>query len=220
MDGSEKQYTEQEKMEQLKVQSNKMRKKLIVILIAVASAILVLLLAVLLIEKLTAPKLPEIPDYEFYPTYQGNIMEYDRYLDLDRQVYYSEFGMTTSITDENREEFDASVLFLYEYIQCIIAGDSERYNRFFSQSYFKDCDPQAPFTPQMLYRIAITYRSTEEDTSGDKLITYQLDYMLFENDGTFRRDVESDASRPQHVTLRISPDGSIEIEKLVTNYIS
>ena len=220
MNESEKQYTDKEKIDALKAQSKGMRKKLIIALSAVVGAIAVLMLTLLLIERLTAPKLPEIPEYEFYPTYQGNIMEYDKYLDLDRQVYYSELGTTTSITDENRDEFDPSVLFLNDYIQSIIAGDSVRYNGFFSQSYFEECEAQAPFTPQMLYRIVVTYLATEEDASGSKLITYQLEYMIFENDGSFRRDIGSDASRPQHLTLRVLPDGSAEIEKLVTNYIS
>ena len=217
MNESEKQYTE--KTDALKTQSKGMRKKLVVALIAVTAAILVLVLVLFLIESLSRPKLPELPEYEFYPTYQGNIMEYDRYLDLDRQVYYSEMGTTTSITEENREEFDPAVLFLYDYVQSIIAGDHTRYNQFFSDSYFKECDPQTPFSPQMLYRIVITYQSTEEE-AGDKLITYRLDYMIFENDGTFRRDIESDASRPQIVTLRVTPNGEIAIEKLITNYIS
>ena len=219
MNGSEKNYMEQEKIAELQAQSRKMRKKMIVVLSVVIAVILLLVIAILVINKLTAPKTPDLPDYEFYPTYQGNIMEYDRYLDLDRQVYYSEMGTTTSITEENREEFDPAVLFLYDYVQSIIAGDHTRYNQFFSDSYFKECDPQTPFSPQMLYRIVITYQSTEEE-AGDKLITYRLDYMIFENDGTFRRDIESDASRPQIVTLRVTPNGEIAIEKLITNYIS
>ena len=58
----------------------------------------------------------------------------------------------------------------------------------------------------------------ETDENGDKLVTYILEYMIYQNDGTFRRDVGSDAIRPQHVTLRVSPSGDMHIEKIVTIY--
>lgn len=207
-------------IEAYKEQSNKMRKRILIILAVAVAAIILLFGAILLIEKLTAPKQPDLPEYEFYPTYQGNIMEYQPYLELDRQVYYSEHGVTQSITDENKQDFDASVLFLYDYIQCIITGDHVRYNQMFAPSYFEECQMQGAFSPQMLYNIVITLDSTLQDGKGGKLITYQLDYMFFQNDGTFRRDVDSNASRPQKITVRVADDGTVLIEKLITNYIS
>ena len=48
-------------------------------------------------------------------------------------------------------------------------------------------------------------------------VTYRVDYMIRKNNGTFRRDVGSDAIRPQYVVLLVSPDGSdIAIENVYT----
>ena len=70
----------------------------------------------------------------------------------------------------------------------------------------------------MLYNMKITYSAEETAENGDKMVTYVLEYMIHQNDGTFRRDVDSDASRPQRVTLRITPLGEIKIERIVTVY--
>jgi hypothetical protein len=176
-------------------------------------------LVALELKKRKGNEIREYEQSEFSPTYQGDIMEYKKYLDLDRSVKYcadpSGYGMTQAITEENQKDFDAGVLFLRDYIQTIVAGDAEAYNACFSEAYFEHNDPQKSFTPQMVYGSVITYLS--EQTDGDsKLVTYKLEYMIFENDGSFRRDILSNASREQRVTLRLTPSGQITIEKLIT----
>ena len=70
----------------------------------------------------------------------------------------------------------------------------------------------------MLYQCKITY--IDDGTDGaDKLMVYRLEYMIFRNDGSFRRDIASDASRPQNVLLRVTPDGRISIENISTIYM-
>ena len=54
----------------------------------------------------------------------------------------------------------------------------------------------------------------EAEYQGDRMWTYELCYKLFENDGSLRRDVGSDAIVPLYVTLRVTPDGEIAIEDL------
>ena len=51
-------------------------------------------------------------------------------------------------------------------------------------------------------------------------MTYLLEYMIFQNDGTVHDDVDSDASLPRYVTLRVDREGKILIEKIVTKYQS
>lgn len=210
-----------EGMEESLQKSKKMNQKLTLILCCVAGGMALLIAAAVLLTLLGRPKsqIREYEDSEFAPTYQGNIMEYDKYLGKDRSIKYcsdpSGYGMTLAVTDENREDFDAGVLFLCDYIQTIVDGDADAYNACFTEGYFEENERQKAFAPQMVYGTLITYQ--KEQTEGDvKLITYKLEYMIFENDGSFRRDILSNASRPQRIVLRISPDGSIAINELAT----
>ena len=60
------------------------------------------------------------------------------------------------------------------------------------------------FTAQKLYNIVITLISSEEiSQDGQKYdqYTYSLEYMICKNNGTFRTDVGSDASRKQAVVV-------------------
>ena len=206
--------------------SRKMRKKVFLIVLCALFALIILLCGVILIENLLFQSKPlpnQTPD-EFYPTYQGNIMEYDAYLELNRQIDYcsepSGYGVWESITDENREDFDAEVLFLYDYLQTVIAGDINAYNACFSELYFKSNDPKGYFSPQMIYNVKIRYISTEVLEREEKRMTYLLEYMIFQNDGSFHNDVGSDASMPRYVTLHVTKDEQILIEQIVTKYVS
>ena len=210
--------------EQLRSQSRKMKRRLILILTCVVGCLILISVLIKILDTVIGKDEIGVPDgtYEFYPTYEGNILENPDYLELNRQVSYcndpSGYGLTQSITDENRADFDANTLFLYDFLQTIIAGDASAYNACFHETYYKDNERKTSFSPQMLYNMEITYQSSESGESGDKLVTYLLEYMIYRNDGTFRRDIDSGASRPQYITLRVSADGSILIEKSITVY--
>jgi hypothetical protein len=102
-------------------------------------------------------------------------------------------------------------------MQTIIKGDAVAYNKMFNAKYFEDNEPKDAFSQQMLHEIKIRFLS-ESKEGEERLITYRLEYMIHRNDGTFRRDVGSDASRPQDITVRVGTDGKILIERLVTIY--
>jgi hypothetical protein len=199
-----------------------MRRSVIIIVACVLGVMAVLFGVVALVEALSRGK-SNVPDgdFEFYPVYEGDIMENAEYLGLNRQVDYcadpSGYGLTMSITDENREEFEDSVLFLHDYIQTIIKGDAATYNKLFNDKYFEDNKPKGAFSQQMLHEIDIRFMS-ESKEGEERLITYRLEYQIHRNDGTFRRDVDSDASRPQDITVRVGVDGSILIERVITYY--
>lgn len=210
--------------EEQKKRSQAMQKRLVRILICIFGAAVLVIGVAVAVALLTKPDETPVEYGEefFYPTYQGDIMQYESYLELDRKIQYcadpSGQGMTTSIEDDNEDEFPASVLFLRDYIQTVIAGDVNAYNAMFNEAYYEENEPQKPFSPQMIYRTRITYRLEQMD-GEDKMIAYWLEYMIFENDGSFRRDIASNASRRQNVVLRIKPDGTITIEELTTVYI-
>ncbi len=207
--------------------ASQMTKKKILIAVSVIVGVLLLLFGIVrLVEWIAqknANKLPEW-DYDFYSVYEGDIYENKQYMSLDRQVYYcadpAGYGEEISISEENLLDFDAGVSFLYFYLQTIIAGDTERYNAYFNEKYYQSNEPQSNFSPQMLYDMHIRYVSENEQDGGGKLVTYSLRYCIHRNDGTFRRDIGSNMSREQLVTLRISAtedDISIETIRLIVN---
>ncbi len=204
-------------------QSRRVKKRILMVGAAVL-AVLILLFGVLWLVDWLAHREAGVADgtYEFYPPYDGDIMENAEYLELNRMIDYCNdplgYGLRQSITEENEEEFDASVLFLRDYLQTVIAGDATAYNTYFNNTYFEDNEPKSAFYQQMLYNMAIYFESTEKQDGGDSLTTYRLEYMIYRNNGSFHRDVGSDAILPRHVTLRITPDGTIKIERIRTTY--
>ena len=218
--------TEEEKIEEhatVLERSRRMKKRILTVGAAVL-AVLIFLFGVLWLVDRLAHRGAGVADgaYEFYPPYDGDIMENPVYLELNRMIDYCNdpqgYGLRQSITEENEDEFDASGLFLRDYLQAVIAGDAETYNTYFNNVYFEDNEPRSAFYQQMLYNMVIYFESTEKQDGGDTLATYRLEYMIYRNNGSFRNDVGSDAILPRHVTLRISPDGSIKIEQIRTSY--
>ncbi len=194
------------------------------ILLAIGAVLGVLLLLWGVLELLTylnEQKKNQPPEYhyEFDTVYDGNILAYRPYLNLDRQIYYcadpAGYGLTQAVGEDNREDFPSEVLFLCEWLNTIVNGDAESYNGYFNRTYFENAEPQKQFAQQMLYNIHLTYYS--EATDGeDRLVTYTVKYMIHCNNGTYRQDIGSDAARPQRVTVRTSADGTMAIEQLVT----
>ena len=65
----------------------------------------------------------------------------------------------------------------------------------------------------MIYEAEIRFAGVEDGKNGEKIATYYLFYKLYENDGSLRRDVGSDAVVPMHVVLRTTPTGEISISE-------
>ena len=219
----EEHNAQKERYEELKAQSKRLKKRILIIMGCVIGAVILLFALLKLLDWINERNVG-VPEgtYTFYSPYEGDIMEYQDYLELNRMVDYCEdslgYGLKQSITDENHDEFDANVLFLYDYLQTIIHGDAVTYNTYFNDTYFKDNEPKSSFYQQMIYNAVIYYESTEKQENGETLAVYRLEYMIHRNDGTFRRDVDSDASRPQYITLRVGADGTVKIERIITVY--
>ncbi|MBQ1229849.1 MAG: hypothetical protein IIX80_02335 [Clostridia bacterium] len=215
----EEQITEQAAYEQKLRDAKKTKKKILIAFGAILAVILFLFLLIFAIEKITASIFaPKAPEYKFYPTYTGDIMKNQGYLNLNRDVVYAYdstgFGFSTSITEDEWESFDGEVRFLYNYLQIIISGDSEAYNACLSQNYIKKYGTVADFPPQMLYEMKISYYRTDND--GGKV--YKMEYKFYRNDGTFRDDVGSGMSRPQYIKVVKDDTGAYKIENIATQY--
>ena len=203
-------------------QNKKMRKKLL-IAIAATVGVVALLIATLLITK-ACQKEEEafsLPDSYFYPTYPGDIFEYADYMDKRPDVIlYCEdpdgLGRTTSIDAGREDEFSPEVLYLRDFLEIMMHADVDAYNACFNEIYYKKHQKQAAFSQQMIYEAEIRFASEETATNGEKTATYYLFYKLYQNDGSLRRDVGSDAVVPMRVVLRTTPEGQISISEWAT----
>ena len=203
-------------------QNKKMRKKLL-IAIAATVGVVALLIATLLITK-ACQKEEEafsLPESYFYPTYPGDIFEYADYMDKRPDVIlYCEdpdgLGRTTSIDAGREDEFSPEVLYLRDFLEIMMHADVDAYNACFNEIYYKKHQKQVAFSQQMIYEAEIRFASEETAANGEKTATYYLFYKLYQNDGSLRRDVGSDAVVPMRVVLRTTPKGQISISEWAT----
>ncbi len=147
----------------------------------------------------------------FYePDYDTDIFTYQPWLDKIRFITYKEGGYSTVITDQSHADYGAAVSMLSEYFDCLMQGDADGVNRFFSEEFFETNPKYEKFTMQKIYDITVELISSADKKSHDGVdvieYIYKVSYKILENDGTFRSDIESDAVRGQFYT--IVDDGS------------
>ncbi|MBO5931712.1 MAG: hypothetical protein J6Q70_05705 [Clostridia bacterium] len=214
--------TPENKLQNIAEQNKKMRKKLLIAL-AVTVGVVAILITVLLIIKASQNKDEPftLPDTYFYPTYQGDIFEYADYLDKRPDViFYCEdpdgLGRTTSIDADREEEFTPETLYLRDFLLIMMRADIDAYNNCFNEIYYKKHKEQEQFSQQMIYEAEIRFAGEEKAANGEKTTIYYLFYKLYENDGSLRRDVGSDAVVPMRVVLRTTPTGEISISEWET----
>ena len=145
-----------------------------------------------------------LEDYESYP----------EYLELDRYLYYKNGSETVGVIDKNRDSFGDEVLFFEDYFKTIINGDNEAYNKMFTESYLATYGEKAAFTPQMVYGMQVE-EVFENESGGVLTFGFDVDYKIFQNNGTFRDDIYSDASRKMYIEIT---DASGEFKIYVLKY--
>lgn len=189
------------------------------ILIIIAASVLLLAVGFALLVLLT-PKSepePEAPTYHFYPVTTESVFSNAEYLSLDRSVRYcddpSGYGVTETIDEEHPETLLPALRLLTRYLRAVIAADETEYNACFTPECLSDGKVPLRFSQQMLYDMLITPVSSQTGKDGNTLVLYRLDYKIHRNNGTFRRDVESDAVRPHYVVVTAFPDGSVLISQ-------
>ncbi len=167
-----------------------------------------------------SPKRPEsLSSDRFYEAdYDRNIFEDPAYQRLDRSVRYLEYGSGETITEENYQSLGVASEFFHDYFDAIIRGDCEAYRSFLTPYYVRTFEPSERFTMQMLYDIEVnrtqTRASAEYEGQEVPVYYFEVKYKIFENNGTFRDDVESNRSTTQYYELYDLGD------RLVLNAIS
>lgn len=192
---------------------NKLKRTMLLVLGIIIGVLVLMAVLVSVLENWLAKKQTEQPSNStsqtiiFHtPNYDEDITKDKSYMDLDRQIYYADplTGVTVSVARDSYWEHGDGFELLCHMIESIIAGDHEKYNSFFSDAYFEVEDEKEPFTPQKLYNITITLHSTEqvsEEGASFAREIYVVEYMIRQNNGTFRTDVGSDAIRKQLVVI-------------------
>ena len=154
------------------------------------------------------------------PDYEYDIMEDRDYLQLNRRIYHCDerSGLTEELTDKNITGYGPAAVVLREAINAIIAGDADAYNELFSDNYYANHDPEAPFTMQRLYDIKLT-KINESVKSGEKgkytQYEYEVEYKIRLNDGTYRTDIGHDESKKQYFILSDSVTGDVLIDQIL-----
>lgn len=203
------------------------RKKLIIIIISVLCIMIALLLISFGIDmyynnRAEKDATEQTIDFDFAdPDYSKNIFEDKKYISLTENgfIYYKDesSGVTLGIERDTASTYGSDVEFMVEHVYSIINGDVDKYNSFFSDTYFKDHKKHDSFTMQMLYNVYITKISYEEisDEEGTyRKYQFSLEYNILDNDGTFRRDIGT-GSKKQYFLLS-DKYGKLLIDDIIT----
>ena len=190
------------------------KKALLIIGIAFASlAVLLGLLA--LVAEIIKPDYEDISyeDFRFYEAdYDKNIFDDELYMRKNRDIRYNRYGNEIILTKDYSAEYAESAGFFYDYFNCIINGEYDRYSSFFTKSCLESDGFTLPerFTMQGLYDIRVTLHSVETKKLNGEEITsevFEVSYRIFENNGTFRSDILPDETRTLVFELYITDSG-------------
>lgn len=202
------------------------KKRLIIIIISVLCLMIVLLLISFAIDMYYDNKsgydmTEQTIDFDFaVPDYNKNIFEDEKYISLTENgfIYYKDeaSGVTLGIDRDTASKYGSDVEFMVEYVYSIINGDADKYNSYFSDTYFKNHKKHGPFTMQMLYNVYITKIAYNEvsDAQGAYLeYQFSVEYNILDNNGTFRRDIGT-GSRKQYFVVT-NKNGTLLIDNIV-----
>ena len=95
-------------------------------------------------------------------------------------------------------------MFLIDYIQNLVDGDSSALYSKYSASVAKELKISQKFTKQRVYDSLFTERSKRELEKDGRIVfeyEFKVEYKIMKNDGTFRSDLASDSVKGQYFTI-------------------
>lgn len=226
-------------MEQNQKNKNLKKKRLLVIIGAFAVLLLLVLLNSIDFESSPteeAPEPPYTPDtyYAYYfvdPDYESNIFENPDYKKLDHSIAYTYNNQTVdlknNLKNNDHESYDVPfAAFFVEYFTALAKGNANgNFDSFYSDVYFRTHKSFGNFAPQKVYDIdvarvgdpqTITSEEKEEDVIyiGCTLTSFEVRYRIFQNDGTFRRDILDEDIIVQYIDLLGDKSGNYTINSV------
>ncbi len=197
------------------------------ILIAVLVAAVLFVLAALfwfvirpaLIRRLDSPPTSMYSDtvisYDFYPSdYELDVTAVPEYMQEDRSVHYRNGAVTILVKEEALGGYNDAVRFFVSYFDTVIRGDWETYNTYFTDRYYETEEPHVPFAPQMIYNIEVEQLDESVLDDGTTAWTFDVGYMIYRNDGTFRNDIPSNAVKKLRFSLIGTSPGEVKIDAI------
>ncbi len=161
-------------------------------------------------------------NYAFFnENYEENIFEDENYLALNHSVLYKKGAVTISLDLSEKQEFDAPLIFLLDYIDVVKNGKYQQYDAFFSNLYFTEYSNPEKFTMQKIYDVSIENISEEKKETETNIYTeyvYSLEYKIMQNNGTFRNDIGSDSIRTQYFLIT-NREGDLLIDNIMSYQI-
>ncbi len=205
------------KKKQIADKKKRLKKSLKTVLIVFLSlGLLVVVLPAVVRWLHPADQTVEYEDWQFFePDYDKNIFEDEVYMSLNRNIYFDRGGREVPVTPLNRAELDPAAGFFYDYINCIIRGDYETYPSFYTDECKSDPNFKCPeeFTMQGIYDIKIHFLNFEYNEDNNPVSElYEVSYRIFENNGTYRRDILPDEPRTR--IFEITLDGGPMINSI------
>ena len=160
-------------------------------------------------------------EYYFWPVnYDADIFLDSQYMDKNRFIKYTDGAESILIDDGDYSRYGPPVVLLAEYIDAAISGDADRLNSLFTDEYWETHDKYDRITMQRIYNIEIELLSSNVISEGRYMganrWTFDVRYMIMKNDGTFRRDMESDSHVP--LVFEILSDGVNTLINSVSPY--
>ncbi|MCI8589675.1 MAG: hypothetical protein HFE77_03065 [Clostridiales bacterium] len=142
----------------------------------------------------------------YFPDWEENIWQDEDYIEKDRTIYFQNGAETYPLSDIGSEGRGAS--FFMSYVDALIEGDYEALNHMYTSEYTDKNGLFEPFTKQKVYNVLVSYKGTAEGIDGyGKAEVFDLSYYIMKNNGTFRRDIESNRSRTQIIYLVQTNEG-------------
>lgn len=187
------------------------KKRLLVLVAIICAAVLLLLAAIPLIDLLLREPAPTY-DFEFAdPSLSADIYADKDYMGLDRSIYYTtsrgSYDFKTAIEEDSYTSYNKAVQLLIQLVFAAQAGDADAYNACFSPEYIAKEGRFGSFTMQKVYDINIReYTSSASITVPnvyDEVYFYGLSYKIKDNNGSLRKDMDSDSSCEQYMTVVI-----------------
>jgi len=135
----------------------------------------------------------------YYPAnYEQNIYENQIYMSYNRDLIFSTSKDEQIFNYEtDYESASAECKFFLDYFHTVIEGDYTKIQEFYTEDYF---ETEPKFTMQMIYEPYVVFNSSQEETVDGKEIkvfNFYVRYKIYQNNGTFRKGVASNAAIPQ-----------------------
>ncbi len=190
------------------------KRKIVKVFVIIALLLALLFVLSLVLEGIVKKNSQSELDYKFYtPVEEENYFEDPDYLNKDRTLHYTDSMGQRWFVDEKSSCTDIGAVFFRLYFLALEQGDADSLN----SMYKKGLGEYSDFTPQRVYAKELVYLSDGKIDDDTFYITYSLDYNIMKNDGSFRRDIGSDMSRTQYITLYYTEDEAW-IEEVKSEY--